>query len=80
MASSVESTLEVILSNHEDTCTTPGCPACGCIRLSARMYTAAEPLRVFVEEYPEFKDTIIEVLGEALTQSFAGNFYAGKRP
>ena len=66
--------------NHEDTCTTEGCPACACIRLSARMYASAEPLRVFIEEHPEFREPIIEVLGEALTQSFAGNFYAGMKP
>jgi len=69
-----------ILSNHEDICTTPGCPVCGCIRLSERMYATAKPLRDFVQEHPEFKDTVIKVLGEALTRSFAGDFYAGKKP
>jgi hypothetical protein len=48
--------------------------------LASGFWESAEPLRVFIEEHPEFREPIIEVLGEALTQSFAGNFYAGMKP
>jgi len=42
---------------------------------SMKLYDDFEPVRQFIKENPEWKDAIVRVLGEALTQSCANNFY-----
>jgi hypothetical protein len=54
-----------------------GCLMCNTERWSLKMYDAFQPLRDVITECPELKVPIVEALGKAFTQSFAGNFYAG---
>ena len=39
-----------------------------------KFYDDMAPLRELIAEYPELKDEIVNELGKALTNSFAGNF------
>jgi hypothetical protein len=42
---------------------------------SMKLYDDFEPVRAFLNEYPEMREDFIEIFGQALTNSFAGNFY-----
>jgi hypothetical protein len=49
-----------------------------------KLYDSFQPVRDLITEHPELKEPIVEIIGKAMgkamTQSFAGNFYAGKKP
>jgi hypothetical protein len=45
-----------------------------------KLYDACQPLRDIIAEHPELEEEIVTELGKGMTQSFAGNFYAGMKP
>ena len=57
-----------------------GCPLCNTRRWSLKFYDMFEPLRDLLTEFPELREEIVRELGRGMTQSFAGNFYAGRKP
>jgi hypothetical protein len=71
---------------------TEPCPDCGSDRhrscdplentrkWSMKMYDDFQPIRDIIKGYPELRESIIETIGEAMTQNFANNFYAGMKP
>ena len=47
---------------------------------SMKLYDSFEPVRQIIAECPELREPIIEALGKAMTQEFAGDFYGSKLP
>lgn len=52
-----------------------GCPLEGLRRWSIKLYDDFAPVRELIGQFPELKEPIVQAIGEAMTQSFASNFY-----
>jgi hypothetical protein len=70
-----------ILMEAHGTCPeVEGCPLCNTGRWSLKLYDAMQPLRDLMKEFPELEGPIVTELGNAFTNSFAGNFYTRMEP